>query len=54
MAPDTRTYADNQDELLIQVLDLEQCRDEQYSDWCESLEHLDERHAQPTFVSDAP
>lgn len=40
------THADNHDQLLVEVLDLEQGRYEQDRDGRECLEHLNEGHAQ--------
>lgn len=40
------TYADDQDELLIQMLNLEERRDKEDRDRCERLEHLDEGYTQ--------
>jgi len=41
-----KTYKDDQDQSLIQLLDFEKSGDQEDCDWGESLQHLDERNAQ--------
>jgi len=43
---ESKTYQDDQDQSLIQLLDFEKSGDQEDCDWGESFQHLDERNAQ--------